>query len=36
MEEPVVVDGKIITADGPEVAAEFGRAILKALEKKPG
>jgi protease I len=30
---PVVVDGKIITADGPEVAAEFGRAILEALSK---
>lgn len=32
-EEPVVTDGKIITADGPEVAAEFGRALLEALAK---
>jgi protease I len=27
----VVVDGNIITADGPQAAKEFGRAILKAL-----
>jgi len=33
-EEPVVSDGKIITADGPEAAAEFGRAIITVLSKE--
>jgi protease I len=28
----VEVDGKIVTADGPQSASEFGRAILRALE----
>lgn len=27
--KPVVTDGKIITANGPQVADEFGKAILK-------
>ncbi|PJB22029.1 MAG: DJ-1 family protein, partial [Euryarchaeota archaeon CG_4_9_14_3_um_filter_38_12] len=26
------VDGKIVTANGPEAAEEFGKAILKLLE----
>ncbi len=30
--EPVVVDGKIITANGPAAAKEFGREIVKALK----
>ena len=29
--ESVVVDGKIITADGPEAAKEFGEAIVESL-----
>jgi len=29
----VVVDGKIITADGPSAAKEFGEEIVKALAK---
>ncbi len=29
--EPVVVDGKIITASGPEAAAAFGAAIISHL-----
>jgi protease I len=31
--QPVVVDGKLITADGPESAAKFGEAIVKALKE---
>jgi protease I len=31
-EEPVVTDGTIITARGPEAATEFGQEIAKALE----
>jgi protease I len=31
IDKKVVVDGKIITANGPAAAAEFGRAILKIL-----
>lgn len=31
---PVVVDGKYITANGPEGAREFGRAIVKQLKIK--
>lgn len=30
--QPVVVDGKLITADGPESAVKFGEAIVKALK----
>ena len=30
--EHVVVDGKLITADGPESAGEFGKAIVQALK----
>jgi protease I len=29
--EPVVVDGKIVTANGPQAAAEFAKAILELL-----
>ena len=32
--KPVVVEGKIITADGPESARQFAKAILGALAKK--
>ena len=28
-------DGNIITANGPDAAKDFGKAILKALEQKP-
>ena len=28
---PVVVDGKIVTANGPEAAEEFGKALVKTL-----
>ena len=28
---PVVVDGKIVTANGPEAADDFGNALVKAL-----
>ena len=28
---PVVVDGRIITASGPDAAHEFGKALVKAL-----
>ncbi|PKL72769.1 hypothetical protein CVV26_00725 [Candidatus Kuenenbacteria bacterium HGW-Kuenenbacteria-1] len=31
--QDVVVDGKIITANGPQVAKDFGKAIVKALRK---
>lgn len=31
-EKPVVVDGRVITANGPGAAREFGRAIAKALK----
>lgn len=31
VKEPVVVDGNIVTANGPEAAEEFGRAILQVL-----
>ncbi|MGQ9788540.1 MAG: DJ-1/PfpI family protein [Candidatus Hadarchaeaceae archaeon] len=30
-EKPVVVDGKVVTANGPSSAREFGRAIAKLL-----
>ena len=33
-DESVVVDGKIITGDGPAAAKEFGQAIVKALTKE--
>jgi len=33
IEAPVVQEGHIITANGPEAAAEFGAAILTALEE---
>lgn len=28
---PVVTDGKVVTADGPESAAAFGRALVEAM-----
>lgn len=31
VDQPVVVDGKIITASGPEAAAAFGAALLTQL-----
>lgn len=31
--KPVVVDGKIITANGPPAAEEFGQKILQALKE---
>jgi protease I len=33
LREKVVIDGKIITANGPAAAKEFGEAILRVLEK---
>jgi protease I len=33
LEEKVVVDGKVITASGPEAAEEFGKAIFELLTK---
>lgn len=32
--EPVVIDGKIITADGPASAKKFAEAIIEAIEKE--
>jgi protease I len=32
VKKPVVVDGKIVTAEGPGAAREFANAILKQLE----
>ncbi|HEY9867763.1 MAG TPA: DJ-1/PfpI family protein [Candidatus Obscuribacterales bacterium] len=32
-EKPVVQDGRIITANGPEAAREFGQAIVKELSR---
>lgn len=31
--ESVTIDGKIITANGPQAATAFGKAIVKALKK---
>jgi len=31
--DPVTVDGKIVTANGPSAAEEFGKKILETLEK---
>jgi len=31
--QQVVVDGKIVTADGPQSATEFGRELVKLLQK---
>jgi protease I len=33
---PVVVDGKIVTANGPEAAEEFGKALVKILSVPGG
>jgi len=32
--ESVVIDGNLITANGPNAAAEFGEAVVKALTNK--
>ncbi|UZE92349.1 MAG: DJ-1/PfpI family protein [Methanosarcinales archaeon] len=32
--EPVVIDGNLITADGPDAAARFGETVVKALTNK--
>jgi len=32
VDEPVVVSGKIVTANGPEAAGDFGRAIARLLK----
>jgi protease I len=32
VDEPVVVDGKVITANGPQAAEEFGKKILELLK----
>ncbi len=32
--KPVVIDGKLITATGPQVAKEFGEAIVQVFKKK--
>ena len=34
VDESVVVDGKLITGNGPEAAREFGEKIVKVLKKK--
>lgn len=33
VKEPVVIDGKIITAEGPTAATAFGQAIASVLQK---
>jgi protease I len=33
IKQPVIVDGNLITADGPSSAHEFGRAIVARLQK---
>jgi len=33
VEKPVVVDGKIVTGDGPEAATEFGQKIVEVLKQ---
>ncbi|MBU1178324.1 DJ-1/PfpI family protein [Patescibacteria group bacterium] len=32
VDQPVVTDGKVITADGPEAAADFGEALVRILQ----
>lgn len=32
VKDHVVADGKVITADGPAAATEFGKAVLRALQ----
>ena len=34
VEKPVVVSGKIVTANGPPAARDFGKAIVEALSKR--
>ncbi|MBI2369248.1 MAG: DJ-1/PfpI family protein [Deltaproteobacteria bacterium] len=31
--QPLAVDGKIVTADGPKIAEQFGNALLEQLRK---
>jgi protease I len=31
--EPVIVDGKIVTADSPQSAGQFGTAIIELLKE---
>lgn len=33
--EPVTVDGKIVTANGPQAAEEFGKKLVDAFKNKP-
>jgi protease I len=33
LDEPVVVEGKIVTANGPHAAAAYGEALVKLLEQ---
>jgi protease I len=33
-EKPVVVDGKVVTANGPKAAEEFGKTIVELLTKE--
>ena len=32
--KPIVIDGRYITANGPEVAVDFAYALVEALKKK--
>jgi len=34
VKEPVVVDGRFVTGNGPKAAADFGRALVKWLEDR--
>jgi protease I len=36
LNEPVVVDGKLVTANGPSAAKEFGQKIIDLLKKRNG
>jgi len=33
LDQPVVIDGKIVTAQGPQAAQEFGRRLVEVLVK---
>ncbi len=33
-EKPVVADGKIVTGNGPECAAEFGETVIEVISQK--
>jgi|WetSurMetagenome_2_1015567.scaffolds.fasta_scaffold266762_1 protease I len=32
--EPIVIDGKVVTADGPQSAGKFGAELVSMLQKK--